>query len=152
MTGSAKPTRSAVALDAWARRGACHRAAFCADPLAPLPALPSRLGRGFEQVAPDLLERFDLLTGEPGGGGDGAGFGFVGELAQAVADEVRGVCGIESFVQCLFHVEAERHQLFRGGAGCAHRLADTLAWRRHGVTPANPAMYATLVCRFCYVN
>src|SRR6202034_433615 len=113
---------------------------------------PSRLGRGFEQVAPDLLERFDLLTGEPGAGRDGTCFGFVGELAQAVADEVRGVCGIESFVQCLLHVEAERHQPFRGGAGRAHRFADTLAWRRHGETPANPVIYATLVCRFCYVK
>src|SRR4029077_3943175 len=114
--------------------------------------LPSRLGRGFEQVAPDLLERFDLLTGEPGGGGDGARFGFVGELAQAVADDVHGVHRVESLVQWLLHVEAEVHQLFRGGARRARRFNHTLAWRRHGETPANPALYAIVACRFCYVK
>jgi hypothetical protein len=106
--------------------------------------LTARPRGGLEQDVPRSPQCFEFLADEPRGRGDGAGFGGVGEFAQAVADEAYGVRRIERLVERFFHVEAEARELRRRGIGRAHGLTRTLASRRHGVTPANPIL--TTVC------
>src|SRR5580704_6423078 len=103
-------------------------------------ALLRRRPRGrLEQVLPLLLQRFEPLAREPGCRGYGARVAFVADLAQGVADEAQRVGGIEGFVERVFHVEAKVNELRRGALGRRQRFTGTLASRRHGATPANPA-------------
>lgn len=105
------------------------------------PAPLRRRPRGrLEQVLPLLLQRFEPLAREPGCRGYGARVAFVADLAQGVADEAQRVGGVERFVERVFHVEAKVDQLRRGAFGRRQGFTGTLASRRHGATPANPAI------------
>jgi hypothetical protein len=93
-----------------------------------------------EQVLPLPLQRFESLAREPGCRGYGARVAFVADLAQGVADETQRVRGIERFVERVLHVEAKVDELCRGALGRGQGFTGTLASRRHGATPANPAI------------
>src|ERR1700722_3848562 len=92
-----------------------------------------------EQVLPLLLQRFEPLAREPGCRDYGARVAFVADLAQGVADEAQRVRGVERFVERVFHVEAKVDEFCRGALGRRQGFTGTLASRRHGATPANPA-------------
>jgi len=76
-------------------------------------------------------------------GGDGAAFLLIGGgLLQAVPEampyQTQGVGDVDHLVERVFHIEAKLDQ-FVIGAARAQRSTGTLASRRHGKTPANPA-------------
>jgi hypothetical protein len=112
-------------------------------PLNPGYALLPRPQSEFAQVTASLPQRVEPFAGGAGDGGDGATFLLVGggllqAVPQAMPYETQGVGDVDHLVELVLHVEAKLDQ-FLVGAARAHKCTGTLASRRHGKTPANPA-------------